>query len=440
MLAGFAFQFATYVVPGARLASRTAHGPACRSRCGGSLPIALCKLFVDQVVPAAGMGGNVLLVDRLRALGAPRGTAMSTLLVSILGYYAAYAVLALAMMVALWLDHAATALVVGPVTAFLLVTLAIPSLYLWTWKRGARPLPRSLERFPPLARLFAIVSEAPPELVGDRPLIARVALWNGLIVLADAATLAVCLHALGGPLLPVDGVHCRDGRVDRRHPGAASSGARQLRGDVHGDAGNARCAGGGRAGGHPAAADADVVAAVAAGSVAHAARGPSGEEAAVTAQWAMDGKAALASLDSGTEGLSAAQASARLAKYGPNRIGEGEERSWPALLRRQFLSPLALILIFGAAISMGLGEWLDASIILAILAGSGLLSFAQEYRANKAVAALRAQLALRVKVRRKGRRGGCPGGFRSCPATSFCSPPATSCRPTAWCWRRAIAR
>ena len=107
----------------------------------------------------------------------------------------------------------------------------------------------------------------------------------------------------------------------------------------------------------------------------------------MTAQWAMDGKAALASLDSGTQGLSSAQATARLAKYGPNRIAESEERSWPALLRRQFLSPLALILIFGAAISMGLGEWLDASIILAILAGSGLLSFAQEYRANKAVAA-----------------------------------------------------
>ncbi|MGZ3234862.1 MAG: magnesium-translocating P-type ATPase [Croceibacterium sp.] len=122
----------------------------------------------------------------------------------------------------------------------------------------------------------------------------------------------------------------------------------------------------------------------------------------MTAQWAMDGKAALASLDSGAEGLSGAQATARLAKYGPNRIAEGEERSWPALLRRQFLSPLALILIFGAAISLGLGDWLDASIILAILAGSGLLSFAQEYRASQAVAALRAQLALRVKVRRKG--------------------------------------
>ncbi|MGZ3268583.1 MAG: lysylphosphatidylglycerol synthase transmembrane domain-containing protein [Croceibacterium sp.] len=202
LLAGFAFQFATYafLALGWQAVLRRAGSPQLLRRL---LPIALCKLFVDQVVPAAGMGGNVLLVDRLRALGAPRGTAVSTLLVSILGYYAAYAALALAMMVALWLHHAATALVVGPVTAFLLVTLAIPSLYLWTWKRGARPLPRLLERFPPLARLLATVSQAPPELVGDRPLIARVAMWNGLIVVADAATLAVCLHALGGPLLPL---------------------------------------------------------------------------------------------------------------------------------------------------------------------------------------------------------------------------------------------
>ncbi len=167
------------------------------------LPIAFAKLFVDQVVPAAGVGGNVLLVDRLMALGTPRGAAVSALLISVLGYYADYGVMALAMLMALWLHHEATALVVGPVTAFLLVALAIPSLWLWLWRRGERPLPHWMERFPPLARLMEIVGQAPAELVRDRRLIARVATWNGLIVLADAATLATCLHALGGPLTPV---------------------------------------------------------------------------------------------------------------------------------------------------------------------------------------------------------------------------------------------
>lgn len=39
--------------------------------------IALTKLFADQVLPSAGMGGNVLLVDQLRALNVPKGTAVA---------------------------------------------------------------------------------------------------------------------------------------------------------------------------------------------------------------------------------------------------------------------------------------------------------------------------------------------------------------------------
>ncbi len=202
MLAAVALQFATYLflALGWQAVLQRAAAPQPLRRL---LPIALGKLFVDQVVPAAGLGGNALLVDRLIALGTPRGAAVSTLLISVLGYYIAYAALALIMMVALWLHHAVTALVVGPVTAFLLVTVAVPALWLWLWRRGERALPRWVERIKPLAQLMDIVGQAPAELVEDRRLIALVALWNGLIVLADAATLALCLRALGGPLLPV---------------------------------------------------------------------------------------------------------------------------------------------------------------------------------------------------------------------------------------------
>jgi len=125
--------------------------------------------------------------------------------------------------------------------------------------------------------------------------------------------------------------------------------------------------------------------------------------AAMTAEWAIDGAAALKRFDSTPHGLSPEQAASRLRSAGPNRIEDREERGWPMLLARQFLGPLGLILVFGAIISMALGDWLDAAIILAILGGSGLLGFAQEYRATTAVAALRAQLALRVTVRRGGR-------------------------------------
>jgi Mg2+-importing ATPase len=43
------------------------------------------------------------------------------------------------------------------------------------------------------------------------------------------------------------------------------------------------------------------------------------------------------------------------------------------LLLRQFESPLVLILVFGAVVSLALRQWVDAGIILTIVLGSTLL-------------------------------------------------------------------
>jgi Mg2+-importing ATPase len=69
---------------------------------------------------------------------------------------------------------------------------------------------------------------------------------------------------------------------------------------------------------------------------------------------------------------------------------------------RQFESPLVLILVFGAVISLILRDWIDAWIILVIVLGSTLLGFAQEWRASAAIAALRKRLALTTQARRGG--------------------------------------
>lgn len=164
------------------------------------VPIALSKLFADQALPAAGMGGNILLVARLRALGVPRSSAMATLLVSMIGFYAAYAFLAIVMLVVLWLNGHATPLLSGMVTAFLLVALAIPSLALWLRRRGSKPLSPFLEGIPVVRSLLHVVGETPPHLLRNRLLLAKVAGFNGLVFLADAATLEACLLALGTPV------------------------------------------------------------------------------------------------------------------------------------------------------------------------------------------------------------------------------------------------
>lgn len=171
-------------------------------RYGRLLPLALAKLFADQALPSAGMGGNVLLVDRLMTLGVPRGAAMATLLVSLIGFYAIYALMGIAMLALLWVDGRATGLLVGLVTAFLLVAIAIPALALWVRERGRRPLPLAIERLTPIRDLVRAIADAPATLVADRPLIARVAGWNGVVFILDALTFASCLAAIGQPFAP----------------------------------------------------------------------------------------------------------------------------------------------------------------------------------------------------------------------------------------------
>jgi len=118
------------------------------------------------------------------------------------------------------------------------------------------------------------------------------------------------------------------------------------------------------------------------------------------AYWSLGAAELLAKFDSSAEGLSAAEAAVRLKRFGPNSV-EDQARLTPLrLLLRQFESPLVLILIFAAVVSLGLRQWVDSSIILAVVLGSTVLGFAQEYRASTAIAQLKSRLALTARILR----------------------------------------
>ncbi len=140
----------------------------------------------------------------------------------------------------------------------------------------------------------------------------------------------------------------------------------------------------------------------------HAVRLAAGNREAETAKprvhdfWSIDAMPLFAALATRPDGLSAGEAQARLREYGANILEDTRRVRALPLLARQFVTPLVLILIFGAGVSMAMREWLDAAIILAIVFGSGLTSFFQEYRASNAVLALRRQLALTSQVLRDG--------------------------------------
>ena len=116
--------------------------------------------------------------------------------------------------------------------------------------------------------------------------------------------------------------------------------------------------------------------------------------------WSQDAAAVSAALGSGPGGLSSERAAAQLRLVGPNSVEDASHLSALRLLLRQFESPLVLILIFAAVISLVLQQWVDLGIILAIVLASTLLGFFQEYRASAAVEELKRRLALTCRVMR----------------------------------------
>lgn len=104
-----------------------------------------------------------------------------------------------------------------------------------------------------------------------------------------------------------------------------------------------------------------------------------------------------------TAGLTEAEAARRLAQYGENRIGSGRSVSPLAILLRNFSSPLVIILLVAAVLAALLGELIDAAAIAVIVVLNGILGFVQEWRAERAIEALRDMLAPMAEVIRDGR-------------------------------------
>jgi Ca2+-transporting ATPase len=102
-------------------------------------------------------------------------------------------------------------------------------------------------------------------------------------------------------------------------------------------------------------------------------------------------------------GLSQAAGAERLAEHGPNTLTDHGVKSPWRILWEQLTSVLVLILIGAGAVSVFLGELTDAAAIIVIVVLNAVLGVMQEYRAEKAMAALRKLADPIVRVRRAGR-------------------------------------
>ncbi len=116
----------------------------------------------------------------------------------------------------------------------------------------------------------------------------------------------------------------------------------------------------------------------------------------------LEADATLEAVDSGPAGLDEAEAAGRLVRHGRNELVEKGATGPLRLLWEQLTAVMVLILIGAAALSLALGKFLEAGAIGAIVVLFALLGFLQEYRAEKAIAALRRLAVPNVRVVRGG--------------------------------------
>ncbi|MFQ5648043.1 MAG: calcium-translocating P-type ATPase, SERCA-type, partial [Candidatus Aenigmatarchaeota archaeon] len=112
----------------------------------------------------------------------------------------------------------------------------------------------------------------------------------------------------------------------------------------------------------------------------------------------------LKELETTKDGLSKEEAGKRLEKFGPNQLARKKRIRPFVILARQFKSFLIAILFVAVLISFAIGHLTDALVILAILIANAVLGFVQEYRAEKALKALKKLAVPKAIVVRGGRQ------------------------------------
>ena len=121
-----------------------------------------------------------------------------------------------------------------------------------------------------------------------------------------------------------------------------------------------------------------------------------------SAFWSLSTDQVLHQMHSTIAGLSRQDAKQRLSQYSANSLKQRHKSSAWMLLLNQFKSPIILILIFAAVLSIFLQDQASALIILAIVFISGLLGFWQERGASDAVEKLLALVQVKASVLRDG--------------------------------------
>ncbi len=126
-------------------------------------------------------------------------------------------------------------------------------------------------------------------------------------------------------------------------------------------------------------------------------------DVAPTRPWTQDPALVAEALGSNMDtGLDAAEAASRLARFGPNELIERDRKPTWRLFAEQFTNTMIVVLMIAALVTALIGELKDTVVIMAIVVLNGIIGFIQEYRAERAMAALKEMTSPGARVLRDG--------------------------------------
>ena len=196
MLALF-FQFSTYIALALVWQRALSYGGVHYSL-HKLVPLAIAKLFADQALPSGGISGLAFIVNVFKQSNVSRTLVMGVMLLSILSYYAAYVLVAVASFLILWLYNDIRQWMVVLAGIFFVVALAVPGAILLLKKWGAQEeFPAWLLRLPVISGLLETFADVPDIMMRKPFLFAKATFFQTIIFLLDAATLWAMLYSLG---------------------------------------------------------------------------------------------------------------------------------------------------------------------------------------------------------------------------------------------------
>src|SRR6056297_818845 len=104
------------------------------------------------------------------------------------------------------------------------------------------------------------------------------------------------------------------------------------------------------------------------------------------------------------QGLSSKEAKKRFEKHGPNAFKKEKKTSVFEIILHQFADPLIYIRIIAAVFTFFIKEYIDMWVILAVIIVNAVVGFFQEFKAEKAMDAIRSLAAPKATVLRDGEK------------------------------------